>query len=352
MTGETFFVYHLLHGSQVAHHEPAIIQALETAGFVRPQLYVAPVSGFLRATAVGGEKSRIADAARARAQSEECLRKLKVALDRVQASARTPMPDILPLDRLRCIEAVPVRGQGVADHWLVRWILSLPTGRRFEDAFVGGAIVDLRMAEAPISLVSRLRPWSDVTRWPAFAWPGSDQAHDHEHSHEDEEHLHREDDQPSKRYIREVDKPVYTLGGEDEEQRYLAPFWMASHDNGKSGGHSHGVPLSPATAMSLAIGISWEEAEIGARLGVVANNAHGQLQRLRAGDGWRVHWRWFSVANLGEPGELVDDTLDIVQTGVYHICVDVEHRETSAFDSSFLELPVSAERTRQAPLVA
>ena len=187
------------------------------------------------------------------------MRKLKVALDRERKIANTSMPDLLPLDRLRFVEAIQVRGQGDSpDHWLVRWAMTLPTGRQFEDVAVECAIVDMRLAGTPIALVSSLRPWSEVLRVQASAPPS-----------------------PAGDHVQDTGtQPVYVLGGEDQPQRFLAPFWLAQRRDDE-GGHSHGVPYVPACEMSLFVGIA-REAQAGVRLGVVANDANGNCDSCAA----------------------------------------------------------------------
>lgn len=339
---DTLFVYRLVPGADVARFQGAIARSLASAGFQEPDLYVAPESGFLRVGAAEGDGVLAQDAAKARAQAAARLKEFKVALDRERKASNGRMPDVLPLDRLRFVEAVFVMPHGGgAPHWLTRWNLALPTGRRFEEAGVRNAIVDLRLAATPIALVSRLRPWTEVLRAVASPAPSSGET-SHPHTHGDDgAHSHGE-----------ATLPIYTLSGEDEPQRFIAPFWPTPHPEAEGGAHAHGVPFTPATDKSLAIGIGWEAAGKGVRLRVVANDAQGTLQPLRAQAGWRMRW-WSLPVFHGEGGaEAVGEVFDLDQPGLHHVSVEVEHAVTGAFACTYLELPVGRQEVRATPLLA
>lgn len=328
---ETLFVYRLVPGADVARFQGVIARALVSAGFQRPDLYVAPESGFLRVGAANGEGATARDAAKARAQAAACLKAFKLALDRERKATGGRMPDVLPLDRLRFIEAVfVVPHDKRTPHWLTRWNLALPTGRGFEEAGVRNAIVDLRLAATPIALVSRLRSWSDVLREPALPAPSVPDSTPHSHEHGN----------GGAHSSGATTLPIYSLCSENEPQRFVAPFWPTPHQDSHGEAHAHGVPFTPATDKSLAIGIGWEAAGEGVRLSAVANDTHGTLQQLRAQAGWRMRWRSLPIFH-GEGGtEGSGEVFELSKPGVHHVSVEVEHAITGAYASTYLEFPV------------
>lgn len=347
----TLLVYDLHPPGETARYASAIRRALGAGGLRLDgdlDFHVSPMSGAFRAfddarLAAPVDERRLAeDHESARASSAAFLRRAKAAWDAERKRAGTPRPDVFPLAHLRHLESLLwIKGETKRPvHWLVRWGLELPTGRRVgggsarsERVPVRGARIETRIGPdgQVLSVTSTLRTWTGIRRVEAWDPPADD--------HENEE----------------APMLLYENSGAEEEQRHWAPMWLLplSHAHSpEEGGHPHGVPFHPATALSLIVAIAWEPMAEGVQLEVLRRDRDGAMRPIREEDGWAVQWRWLSFPGSSGLKQRAGDRLPLDRAGAYHASAEVESLRTGAYASSFLELPVAVPRpARRAQLV-
>jgi hypothetical protein len=249
--------------------------------------------------------------------------------------------------------AVISRDHSAVDHWLSQFMVYLKTGLErdvggginMQDAPVDGSIIDIRIGVGGkvIGLWSRWRPYMDnpLSKIPLILPPVSEEVAPKQSIERPTLKQLRKSAPPKSIPPQPPTKPAapdppapiqeknspppplfYTLAGEDEPQRFIAPYSIISDE--------HDSALWPASRYSLMVRIGQESLSRGTRLHALVAGAEDPKRLKYFWGSWRPDLE--SAIGIKELGNT--DSLEVDEIGVYNVILIVEDESTGAIAQS------------------